>query len=97
MTRKLVLPALRLYLTPGGSAELVAPELLEDESDSDADAIVWDSREDADFLAQFGNRFLGPADVGEILEFLVSVEEITQAEADGCEIIEEFANPVTAE
>lgn len=75
--------AFTLRLTCGGDAELV---------DSDG-AVVWSSAEDELFGAQFGDAFLEYDDVEGILDYLEELGELSELEADRCDIQEEFMTP----
>jgi hypothetical protein len=68
-----------LVLTQGGGAELI------DESGE----MWWVGNDDPEFTAEF-SHFLMAADVADILDYLVEVGELNEAEADACLISEEF-------
>lgn len=70
----------RLTLTRGGGAELL--DLEEDET-------VWTSDEDDDFREEFPD-FLHYDDVMDILEYLEDIQQLTELEADHCQIEEQF-------
>lgn len=67
-------------LTRGGGAELI--DVLDEE-------LAWSSDDDEDFAIEFDD-FLTTDDVDDILDYLEEVDELTQLEADQCEIEEEY-------
>lgn len=71
-----------LRLTQGGDAVLVW-----------RGEPVWSSLEDEDFEAEFGDDFLEYDDVADVLDYLEEIGELTAADADACQIEEEFLSP----
>lgn len=70
-----------LILNRGGGAELVNLD--------EGDAEVWVSKDDPDFMERFPD-FLHQSDLVDILQYLEDEGILTKAEADECEIEEEF-------
>lgn len=73
-------PPYHLELTRGGGARLTDPYDGE---------IAWQSQDDLDFQAEFED-FLTTEDLYDLLDYLVDVGELTEAEADACVCTEEF-------
>lgn len=75
------LPAARyeLVLTAGGGAELL---------EIATGRLTWSANEDAEFRADYPG-FLGYDDTADILDYLEAVGELSQFDADHCEIAEE--------
>ena len=69
-----------LRLTVGGGAEL---------TDNDHDMVVWESVDDPDFMEEFPD-FLKQDDLADILDYLVEIGELTELQADRCEVREDF-------
>jgi hypothetical protein len=69
-----------LILTRGGGADLI---------DRKTGELVWSSREDPDFEAEFPD-FLEYDDTADILDYLEDIGELTSEDADQCHIGEEF-------
>lgn len=78
----------KLLLRANGTAEL-----LDDRGDQ-----LWASDSDEDFQDEWaGSMFLNESDVTDILDYLVSHGELTERQADQCEIEEEAFTGENAE
>jgi hypothetical protein len=68
-------------LTRGGGAELLDVD--------DDESVVWSSDDDPDFAEEFQD-FLTQDDVPDILDYLEEIGELSQHEADQCDVQEEY-------
>lgn len=71
---------LELVFTPDGSAELISKR---------GNIVRWSSAADDDFRDRNHNELLGEADADSVLDYLVGIGKLTEAQADDIEIFEE--------